>query len=511
MEFIKKNINTLLLTLYISLIWISYTYLNFYSQKFFWVIVLEIILVSAIVSYIAILAIKDKDLKQTSPKHIGKRITVLAVVAAVSLAYVLYRYYTYYPGGFSGDSDIQYLQAMDVNPYNDWHPAWHTFVFFRLPLLVTGERSFIVLLQMIYFAFTLGYMGMVIYKHTNIQAVILTTAYILLNPYTGNIIIYPWKDVGFAIACCLAATMTFEIYMSREWGSWWRMMLLGLVLANATLFRHNGILFTAALLVALFFFLSKKQAIIMTVTFVLFLVIVKGPVYGLLGVEKPEQRTIETMGLPITIIGNVAREAPDKLDGETAEFIYSIAPRECWENQYVIGDFNSVKFLYADRGAAEVYGKKKIVMMALRCFRYAPAEAWKGAIALTDTVYGLDYYQSDADPYYTVLPYDREVDADREALINSHNGAFIFSIFKYSGSVGMAMLLTLMVILAKSDLSSFRDWKRLFLGLPIFVHNFGTMLLLSGPDVRFFFLTYLVCPLIIVMMLLRRGAVSGKE
>ena len=56
-------------------------------------------------------------------------------------------------------------------------------------------------------------------------------------------------------------------------------------------------------------------------------------------------------------------------------------------------------------------------------------------------------------------------------------------------------------MLGRSRLNSGSDWKRLHQCLPIFVHDYGTMLLLTGDDLRFFYLTYLLCPVIILLML----------
>ena len=43
-------------------------------------------------------------------------------------------------------------------------------------------------------------------------------------------------------------------------------------------------------------------------------------------------------------MGNVVKEAPEKLDEETLNFAYSIAPKKDWEDFDVCGSFNDLKF-----------------------------------------------------------------------------------------------------------------------------------------------------------------------
>ena len=75
-----------------------------------------------------------------------------------------------------------------------------------------------------------------------------------------------------------------------------------------------------------------------------FLITVKGPVYRILNVEEPDSRISESVGLPLTVIGNVMKENPVAMDEEMLDFAYSIAPYELWQKQYVCGNFNAIKF-----------------------------------------------------------------------------------------------------------------------------------------------------------------------
>lgn len=140
-----------------------------------------------------IIAIKDR--------HKSKKEDAIVFTAFFigSLLLVLPWFIARCPGAFSSDSISQYGQALS-GVYNDWHPYWHTLVFFTLPLKLTGQAASIVLLQMVYFALALGYSALVVYKIAGLRIGIISLMYVLLNPYTGHILLFPWKDVGFAIA-----------------------------------------------------------------------------------------------------------------------------------------------------------------------------------------------------------------------------------------------------------------------------------------------------------------------
>lgn len=53
---------------------------------------------------------------------------------------------------------------------------------------------------------------------------------------------------------------------------------------------------------------------------------------------------------------------------------------------------------------------------------------------------------------------------------------------------GIINLIVVLGILSKFDIHT---WKKSFLCIPLLVYNFGTMLLLTGNDVRFFYLNFM--------------------
>ena len=437
------------------------------------------------------------------------RLIVFSISCFCSLSLILPWFIAYYPGAFSPDSIYQYSQAVS-GVYDDWHPYWHTLIFFTLPLKITGQTASIVLLQIIYFAIGLGYLGLVIYKIAGLKFAIISLLYILLNPYTSHILLYPWKDVGFAIAGLVSLTMAIDYYFFREeWtGKWWRFIFWGLVMANATLFRHNAILFILPLILALLFHMQKRQWLQLFISFLMVVFLVKVPLLHILNVGEAQRRVVEIVGLPMTIIGNVVKETPEALDEEMSEFVYSIASQEQWEEKYQTGDFNSIKW-QVDLTPINDAGIWKVLKIVAKCFIRSPCESLMAFFSLTDMVYGLEG-DVEGDVGWSIVEniYGITYTGNKELSegLDSYSILFTNSIWRYFKHIGSALLFMLGAILAKIEFNRWEDWKRFFLTVPILVYDFGTMLLLSGADSRFFYITFLVCPVIMIYAFYSKGA-----
>ena len=505
----KPTLNVILLSLYLMMVWTTYIYIFVTDMKSY---LLPLLLFMGIVVYavssIVLSYVKKMQFPTMEEMTFKRKAMVFGLTTFISFGIMMIWYIAYYPGAFSPDSITQYGQAV-AGSYNDWHPVWHTLVFFTLPLKLTGQVSAIVLFQMIYFSLAMGYMGMVLSKRAGVGCTIVVEAYILLTPFTASIILYPWKDVGFAIAALLAMCMMTEIFFTEgEWaGKWWRCILLGLALANATLFRHNAILFTAFALIALIFHMNKKRWMIVAVTMVAFVVAIRGPVYHFLQVEDPGSRTSECMGVPLTVIGNVAKETPEAFDEEMAEFAFSIASPEDWQNYYQCGNFNSIKWDAAELTVVDDTSPWKILQITAKCFARSHKSSLRALFALTDMVYGLevglegDFVLEITENHYGISYAGNE---ELAAFLQTYKALMSQTIFKYFRNIGFTMVLMLIAMLGRSNLRKWADWKKIFLCLPIFAYNFGTMLLLTGPDSRFFYVSFLVCPLVICVSMKQR-------
>ena len=398
-------------------------------------------------------------------------------------------YLLYYPGWFTGDSEWQMSQALSHH-YNDWHPALQTFLTFTLPLFLTGGwKGSVVLFQIAEYALALAYMCTTFLKYGNRKYALASLILIALNPLTGAIVKQPWKDVTLAIFSVLLMSYALRIFYDPLWlKKRAHILLVAAVFAAGTIVRHNAVLFTAPLLLGILF-LADRNAVrirLLAAALVLF-VLIKGPFYSLLGVDDPGRRSIETLGLPMTVIGNVVKQDPGSLDDETLAFAYSVAAPEDWERYYFTGDFNSIKFTDAcNTQPVNDAGPVRVLGYMLRCFRASPARALEGLLSLTYMVYAVSGPINWTPEFFPPRVY---------SILNN-------SLFRYlSLYIGIPSFICLALTLSKLRLTSRGSWKKLFLIIPLFAHNWGTMLLLTGPDFRFFYSTFpLSCAVVFLLL-----------
>ena len=432
-------------------------------------------------------------------------------IAFFSVPFLLFllKYFIYYPTAMSSDSFEQYAQAV-TNQYNDWHPVIQTLISIKIPLLITGGWiGSITLSQIILYSSVLAYSLTSILKYTNIKYTIIALLFVMFNPQTTNMAMYPWKDTLFAIASLLLMTYALHIYSSS--GNWIRkpinMALFIVVIAITTLVRHNAVLFTVPLLFAVMFCIAKRRALIICISVAFLIAGIKVPLYSVLGVTSPDSRQVETLGLPLSIIGAVVKYAPEQLDPETREFAYQFANEDVWEDKYNYeGGFNSVKWEQRmNWNVIEEYGSQKVLSMAFRCTINAPKVAFKQIIKLTDVVYTVcdDYI------YYEmpgIVINKQGITQQGSPLLQDLNAKvtyFIYVLFPWLFMyVGVMHFVLIIGVLAKYKLNKWSAWKNIFFILPVFFYNFGTTLLLSGPgdSSRFFFYTFLLMPTLLVLL-----------
>ena len=505
-----EGVKGLFLILYVTFVVGADVFLSDYPDGvktwlYLLVFVIAAILCPALIKLFRRIAIRYKLVLKTKSDKVFWFTVFLLVSAAVFGLY----YAAYYPGAFSADSVTQYKQAV-TGQYNNWHPVLHTLICFTLPLKLTGGwAGSVVLFQLIAFSIAAAYAAYTILRYSNIPYAVLTLVFILISPATSVISLYPWKDVPFAITALLAASYAANTYFSK--GKWLKkrshIAAVVIVLVLATVFRHNAILFTLPMLIALLLYLKRKAAIVTGICFLMAIILIEGPFYGLLQVEQPGDRAEEMLGVPVSVIGAVAAKNPQALDDETRAFIYSVAPAETWQNNDVMGNFNTVKFCAGtDYHKISEAGAPKVIGYMLRCFVKSPKEAFTGFIAATDMTYtltGSDAYWSDVRPVIAGNDYQIVYQGSPNAqkvidFFSTRLYTFMKWIFYYVGAMN---LLLITAALAKLRFRKKIEWKRILMVLSALLYNFGTMLLLSGDDFRLFYYMFLVTPVLLLIVM----------
>lgn len=397
-----------------------------------------------------------------------------------------------YPGGVSYDAANQWWQAHS-GEYNNWHPVFHTLLI-QLCTLLIDRYPFVVLVQCAAFAVAFAYLTKTLHE-IGVPAWLAVTVHIFvhLTPLVRNTLMFVWKDNAMCIAAVILCAQTIRMLASRgQWlHKWYNALLFGLVLAFATLVRHNAILFTLplAVIVLCSFAGVRRMAAFALAVMATAMLLVKGPLYGSLDVVYPNNTAEEAVGLPMIILGNAMQQQPEALDEDARAFLLTLAEEESWRKVYRLNDYNSIKFtfareLIADRSPVEILG-----MAAATAFR-APRCAFEAVNGTTGLVWDITGENRGT----VVVSNSGHIPEESigNALLNGA-GKWLCALLDapvqmvplrwLAQNIGVQQLLLLLAVL----LTMYRKGPAvLALGFPTLIYNLATMLLLCGNDARFF-------------------------
>lgn len=449
----------------------------------------------------------------------GKPISNAKVWGFSSFGLIIAIYFLYflgqYPGGLSADSLSQYNQAVGMEGYVDWHPVIHTLLYFTLPIKLGGNIATVVFLQILYWAMAMGYLIYALAKSGMRRITLgLFLVYILINPNLATYVVNPWKDIAFMTFVAVMMACYIQIFATKgEWLSkWTNVLLFALAIVMGILVRHNAVLFVAPLVLISLFFLgkNKKGKAILVISVIVMYCLVKA-LYSFMALPETPKRKLETIGFPMTIICNVMKYNPEALPEDTRIALYGVASKESYELGYETGSFNSIKFSnYIDVDNVDALTYKTTLKYTYECFRYAPRESFEAVAKLTDMFW--DFYgdYGPINPVFIDNDYGFELKPVKgfDSVLNLVvNFGKICPLKAVYGSLGTIMLIELAVAAAL-----FAGKRRSFIHiLPMFCYNYGTMLLLSGDDYRFFLYTIVLWVPTVFIMIKDRNTFKGKN
>ena len=457
-----------------------------------------------------------RRIRDWTPKihRLGSRLPPWAfrgICFGCSLAVLGFCFLAVNPGGFDGDPVNQLRQAI-TGVYDDYLPVVHTLIAFKLPLALTGGWiPSIILFQILLFSAAVTYMCETVRIYADSFWAFLSLAVILLNPITQSYLMYVYKDDTFGICAMLLVCMNVRILFSK--GEWLkktpRMICFVVVLTLTCLVRYNGILFALPCLAGAAFCVSPRRSLAAGVAALLLFVGVKGPLFSALGVKKTEDRSTQTMGLPMAVIGGAVVYRPERLDEELLEFAYSVAPREVWEEKYTWGVYNWVDWdPRSNHQAVADEGLSGVLKYLFRAIREAPKECMKALLETTDITYGLmPDHQTDG----RIFIAGRDLGVEDHGIpwmaqvMEQYRGFMYFLALHSFLHSGWVLFLLATVALARWPLNRKASWKRIVPVLSIFAYNGGTMLMLSSwwDGARFFHYSLWVLPVLLVILLRR--------
>jgi hypothetical protein len=411
-----------------------------------------------------------------------------------------------FPGGKSPDTEGQWAQVHNLN-FRDWHPVIHTLLIWIITRII-DHYAFVVFVQITVFSIGVGCLIATLESWGfGKKYLLITGLFIILNPYTMNIMMYPWKDLTFTVLITYITIMSVNIYYSD--GSWFskyrNMVLFALTAGIASIVRHNGFFFTAPLYILIILLYSKRivRALFSAALALLVIFLIKVPLYKAINVEYPHNTYQESVGIPMTILGNVLVKNPSRLPPEAKEFLYTIAPAEKWSKKYIPGSYNSIKFISPASDIVKTIPPATLLNWVLQTCINAKYEAFHAFCGVTNIVW--DIFGGGNNMV------NHPASANNNIITRTLQSCFVWYsrlcfLFPVVSSLFTNVGLLMLILLLAGIFALGRNGAAILpLVVPSVCYNLGTMLLLCGDDARFFhFNVVITLPLVFVLLTKRK-------
>ena len=403
------------------------------------------------------------------------------------------------PGGFPPDCVSQFEQVLNGS-YNNWHPVLQTWVSFWIPWQIFHQPAGFAFFQILLFSLAVGYLYQVLCRRgCPTWFLVLSWLYLILNPQTAKMMMFPWKDSALTIVVLVVFTQVVEIYETEgAWlDKWYNCLSFSTMCFFATTFRHNAILLTIPLYVLLFLFQKKhRKAVALSGILMLFAMwILNGVVIKLAGIGGAGLRQEEMLGLPMSVLSAVYTHHREALLPEAVAFLDSIATPEEWRLLFQLGNFNPLKFGSSLPlvGLIEAEGAPAILRYTVQAFLSSTYWSLRAVISLTQLVWDpLSGFSTIDIPYCTPNELGLVQNGSqslRRILTFWCETADTSLLFSFTNCVGMIILIAMFAAVTNVGRGKLG---RAFMIFPMLIYDFGTMLLLTGPDFRFFHFNFVI-------------------
>ena len=411
-----------------------------------------------------------------------------------ALVFVLYLPLVWWNMRTAPDMVGQWEQATGRAPLHDWHPVMHTCLMGLAALVAKTVRG-VALVQAGVFAFLLGRLyaafGKYGYCRWASAAVVVAAA---ANPLGMWLFCLLLKDSAFALAGLAVTICLIHVVETRgDWLSGWRIWVLSICLMLTAFLRHNGFFYTVPLILLLPLAVARRNVrkallcMASTAAFCGGYLVVRGELtrQGTIQPRRYYQGFAESVGLPMCLMAECYMSNPAKTPDDVKEFLSSFGDRAFWEASYK-GDFNSVKFRLKDPQIKIcAVGKRRFFDMLWRTVKANPRAARKAFLHVTALAWA-PFPDSARSCSFTPVkprrhPLLKSLNWYREMMVRAPWGTLVTVPGSY----------LLLVVLAFCYGVMRKGIRVCVLALPLIGYQFGTMLLLTGMDYRFFFITVL--------------------
>ena len=401
--------------------------------------------------------------------------------------------------------------------YNDWHPLISTLLI-QLSTKICDSFAFCILVQIIAFSFSVALLLSTLYQYGVCRKIILAiTAFTALNPAIALNTISLTKDVQFTILAVLLVDILLRIYFTE--GKWlsgvWRYLYLALLSSMICLVRHNGILYVAPTLFLLMFLYrsTMRQVLYISILVALCITAVKVPISALLNVAPHDNPVGEAVGIPMAIMANALVSEPESIPEEVHDFLNDIADDADWNEYYCLGEWDSCKWIFSRATLIKEISPSTLFKYTLQTIESCPESAYDSFRANTQIVWqpvmSKRYWIPEVyieENEYNIRQKPIGLFSNVAAILTQLSCFFPLNIFCWN--TGFQIILIMLALLFARGR---RYNTAAFLYLPLLVYDLGTMLLLAGPNQRYFYCNAVLFLPLTVSVQLERGNVCRND
>lgn len=288
-------------------------------------------------------------------------------LALVWLPYLL----TFAPGSVLADSFASINQSLNGRITSNHHPVFYTLIvdfFIKLSLIGGGENLNLgvflySITQYCIMCLSLGYILAFLYKHHICMPIIwMVGVFYGIMPFFPSYAIIMWKDPLFSLALLFLSFFlhfgSINLLLFRR-----KNFCIGFaIFCLLTIFLRNNGIYIIILLFIIFTVLKKMRFTLAWKSMclvLLFSLVIQGPVYHILSIEKP---SVEAFSIPLQQIAYVTVYEQDSLTKEEKAIIDQLLPIEKYQDVYTPCLVDSIKWnvdfneVYLEEHKKDVFG-----------------------------------------------------------------------------------------------------------------------------------------------------------
>jgi hypothetical protein len=456
-----------------------------------------------------ILCLKTKGVYFKIPDKKELHKNTIIYTAAICFIAFLFLYLINFPGLITTDNESQWSQIQSFT-FNNWHPAIHTFIMWLLTRII-NHYGFIIFCQIIVFSFSIGILIATLEAWGFSRAVqICLTLFFILNPMVKNILMFAYKDTLFTILFSFTITFLINTYFSG--GKWLssikNVFKLSFCITLLSIVRHNGILLTLPLVLALlFFYIKKSPKLFLLIPFTAVMIfLIRFPLYTALNVHYPNNTYSESLGVPMTIMCDVLIKNPEALPENARKLLLDFDSETGWTKKYELGNFSSVKGKFDGARIISTIPKEeffRMFMATVMADPYNSFQAFRNHSAFVWEIFT-------AENNFISAPWKRDIARETNIVKKLFMYATVFYDNAITSILPLGWVLSrngwhILILILAGVISLYRCNTKVFLFIvPVLFYTLTTMLLLSASDFRYFQSNTVVIPPIVLVLLSRK-------